>query len=100
MINKDENDAALLWAEIYRLQSALEGPAGFATWKDAAVFERLRMAESERDALRFRFLADRAVFVAIDRESHTTALTVNRYPHAVEGLALSDAVDEAMKAEQ
>lgn len=36
-----------LWAEIFRLRSALEGPAGFETWQDAAVAERVRRVRAE-----------------------------------------------------
>lgn len=32
------------WAELYRLREEVKGPDGFATWKDAAVSERLRAA--------------------------------------------------------
>jgi hypothetical protein len=30
------------WAELYRLREEVKGPDGFATWKDAAIAERLR----------------------------------------------------------
>ncbi len=41
-IDGDTNDADLLWAEIHHLRVALQGPAGFATWQDAATDERIR----------------------------------------------------------
>ncbi len=41
-IDGDTNDADLLWAEIHHLRAALQGPAGFATWQDAATDERIR----------------------------------------------------------
>jgi hypothetical protein len=30
------------WAELYRIREEVKGPDGFATWKDAAIAERLR----------------------------------------------------------
>jgi hypothetical protein len=36
-----------LWAEIHRLRSEAAGPDGFATWKDAAVAERVRRVRAE-----------------------------------------------------
>jgi Lar family restriction alleviation protein len=38
----ENSTAAELWAEIYRLRAAVQGPDGFATWQDAAVSERVR----------------------------------------------------------
>jgi hypothetical protein len=47
-IDGDTNDADLLWAEIHHLRAALQGPAGFATWQDAATDERIRRIKAER----------------------------------------------------
>lgn len=49
-------DAApeLLWAEIFKLRSALKGPEGFETWYDAAVHERVRRVKAEKNAMRYR----------------------------------------------
>lgn len=51
------------WAELIRLRAEAEGPDGFATWKDAAIAERLRrknieeqtLQEIEPDAYEVRF---------------------------------------------
>lgn len=42
-----ENDPSQLWAEIHRLRADQRGPAGFTTWRDAAVDERLRRVAAE-----------------------------------------------------
>lgn len=34
-----------LWAEIHRLRAELQGPDGYATWKDAAIDLKLKLAE-------------------------------------------------------
>jgi hypothetical protein len=33
------------WAELFRLREEVKGPEGFATWKDAAVAERVKLTE-------------------------------------------------------
>lgn len=43
-----EEDPARLWAEIHRLRAAVQGPAGYASWQDAATDERLRRRDAER----------------------------------------------------
>lgn len=43
----NEDDPILLHAEIHRLRSELKGPDSFATWKDAAIAERLRRVKAE-----------------------------------------------------
>lgn len=48
MIDSDEENPVTLWAEIWRLRKELEGPSGFATWKDVAVAERIKRVECER----------------------------------------------------
>ena len=42
-----EEDPARLWAEIHRLRAEVAGPQGYATWKDAAVAERVRRVKAE-----------------------------------------------------
>lgn len=42
MIPDTTSCPAELWAEIHRLRAELQGPDGHATWKDAAVAERIR----------------------------------------------------------
>jgi len=37
-----------LIAEIFRLREALKGPEGFATWREAAVAEKLSRVAAER----------------------------------------------------
>lgn len=39
---------AELWAEIYRLRADAKGPDGYATWKEAAIAERLRAGAASR----------------------------------------------------
>jgi hypothetical protein len=58
-LSPTEEDPARLWAEIHALRAELQGPEGFATWKDAAVAERMRRVRAENDAKRFRWLAER-----------------------------------------
>ncbi len=36
------------WAEMHRLRAEVKGPDGYATWKDAAVAERVRRVKAER----------------------------------------------------
>ena len=43
-----EEDPARLWAEIHLLRAAVQGPDGYATWKDAAVAERVRRVHAEQ----------------------------------------------------
>ena len=57
-LSDNEEDPGVLWAEIHRLRAAVAGPAGYASWQDAAIAERVRRvkaeqalaAERERDA--------------------------------------------------
>ena len=42
-----EEDPARLWAEIHLLRASVAGPQGYATWKDAAVAERVRRVKAE-----------------------------------------------------
>lgn len=42
-----EEDPARLWAEIHLLRAAVQGPAGYATWQDAATAERVRRVKAE-----------------------------------------------------
>ena len=36
-----------LWAEIYRLRAAVAGPAGFASWQEAATAERVLRVKTQ-----------------------------------------------------
>lgn len=47
LLDTDE-DPARLWAEIHLLRAAVQGPDGYATWKDAAVAERMRRVRAEQ----------------------------------------------------
>lgn len=49
-LHPDESDPVRLWAEIHRLRAALQGPDGHATWQDAAIAERVRRVQAEKDA--------------------------------------------------
>lgn len=46
LLDSEENPARL-WAEIHRLRAEVAGPQGYATWKDAAVAERVRRVNAE-----------------------------------------------------
>ena len=80
-----EEDPSRLWAEIHRLRAAVQGPLGFATWQEAATDERMNRVQFQRDALRFRWLAER-----------TAATGLERWVHPFQFLC--EAVDERMKA--
>lgn len=41
-LDPNESNPAVLWAEIARLQAAVAGPDGYATWQEAATAERVR----------------------------------------------------------
>ncbi len=47
LLDTEENPYRL-WAEIHALRATLQGPDGYATWKDAAVAERIRRIEAEK----------------------------------------------------
>jgi hypothetical protein len=42
-----EDDPVALWARIHHLEAEVKGPDGFATWKDAAIAERIRRVKAE-----------------------------------------------------
>jgi hypothetical protein len=44
-----EEDPARLWAEIHRLRAAAQGPAGYASWQEAATAERVRRVRAENE---------------------------------------------------
>jgi len=54
--DRAEADAVEAWRQVHLFKAEAGGPDGFATWKDAAIDERLRRvkAEAERDELRER----------------------------------------------
>ena len=54
--NRAEADAVEAWRQVHLFKAEAGGPDGFATWKDAAIDERLRRvkAETERADLRER----------------------------------------------
>lgn len=47
-LRDNEEDATVLWAHIHKLRNEVRGPEGFATWKDAALDERLRRIAAEK----------------------------------------------------
>lgn len=53
----NEQDPALLWAEIHRLRAELQGPEGYSSWKDAAVAERRRRVELQHKLAEIHELA-------------------------------------------
>jgi hypothetical protein len=38
------------WTELYRLREEVKGPSGYATWRDAAIDERIKRVEAARAA--------------------------------------------------
>ncbi len=48
-LDPNESDPLTLWAEIARLQCAIQGPQGFASWQDAATDERIRRVKAEAE---------------------------------------------------
>jgi len=40
--------SAEVWAELHRLRHEIQGPDGFATWKDAAIAERIKRVAVEK----------------------------------------------------
>lgn len=48
-LDPNEENAAILWAEIHALRNAIKGPEGYATWRDAAVAERVRRVRAEAE---------------------------------------------------
>jgi hypothetical protein len=53
-----EEDPARLWAEIHRLRAVVQGPAGYATWQDAAIAERARRAAGLQEVHAVQWYAD------------------------------------------
>jgi hypothetical protein len=47
-LDPNESNPAVLWAEIARLQAAVAGPDGYASWQEAATAERVRRVAAER----------------------------------------------------
>jgi hypothetical protein len=45
MTKPTPDDNANLWAELYRLREDVKGPEGVATWKEAAISERMKRIE-------------------------------------------------------
>lgn len=43
-----------MWAEIYRLREAVQGPDGYETWQDAATAERIRRIKAEKELKDFK----------------------------------------------
>ena len=61
-----EEDPARLWAEIHRLRAAVQGPAGYATWQDAATAERVRRVKAEKAQANVQVLVLTAVHHAVE----------------------------------
>lgn len=49
-LDPNEEDPLTLWAAIAKLQAAVKGPEGFATWQEAATDERRRRVLAEQRA--------------------------------------------------
>jgi hypothetical protein len=53
-LDPNESNSSVLWAEIWRLRAEAKGPAGFDTWRDAAVEERYKRAKVEGALMELR----------------------------------------------
>lgn len=62
-----------LWAEIHRLRAEVVGPDGFATWKEAAVAERVRRVRAESATAPVAQSYDLPEFGSFDDETIDTA---------------------------
>lgn len=51
-LDPNESDVYALWAEIIRLRAAAQGPAGYVTWQDAAVAERMLRVKATDEVVR------------------------------------------------
>lgn len=47
-LDPNESDVLRLWAEIESLRAAVAGPAGYASWQEAATAERVRRVKAEK----------------------------------------------------
>jgi hypothetical protein len=72
-LDPNEKDPYLLWAEIARLNAALQGPKGYATWQDAAVHERQMRVAAQKARGELPVLSEGAVMHAV------TQATVERW---------------------
>lgn len=86
-LDANETDPATLWAEIWRLRHDAEGPAGYDTWKDAAVAERVRRVKAEADAARYHWLRE-----------HTSGTGLVRWMQCHRTQFLDVAVDRELSA--
>jgi hypothetical protein len=48
LLDPNESDVIRLWAEIEALRAAVAGPAGYASWQEAATAERVRRVKAEK----------------------------------------------------
>lgn len=55
-LDPNESNPSVLWAEIHRLRSEMQGPRGFDTWYDAAVNERVGRVKSDAALKKLRDL--------------------------------------------
>lgn len=89
-----EDNPVDLWARIHRLEAEAKGPEGFATWRDAAVAERVRRVKAEKaEAM--------ALDAALEEAAKVIAAThviAGRQWHAGTALALQAELIEAVRA--
>lgn len=83
----DFDDCADAVALIIRLTAEVTGPKGYATWKDAAVAERIRANRVLEDAARYRWLA----------KEHG-GLLLRHFPAMRPYIDASEVIDEAIDA--
>jgi hypothetical protein len=48
-LDPNESNPIRLWGEIWKLRSEAKGPDGFDTWSDAAIHEKRKRIDAERD---------------------------------------------------
>ena len=68
-LSDNEEDPGVLWAEIHRLRAAVAGPAGYASWQDAAIAERVRRVKAEQALAAERERLCAAIKAADDKAS-------------------------------
>ena len=96
-----EEDPARLWAEIWRLRAAVQGPAGYATWQDAATAERVRRVEAQVKAERALANVQVMVLTAVHHAVEACASATGQHrviAHFVNKTHLANEVMEAVSS--
>ncbi len=96
-----EEDPARLWAEIWLLRAAVQGPAGYATWQDAATAERVRRVEAQVKAERALANVQVMVLTAVHHAVEACAAATGQHrviAHFVNKTHLANEVMEAVSS--